>query len=112
MPGKRTRDDDGEHTALVAKPKEAGNDREHTALAAKRARVANHNLAYMEFVYGTNSDLCEDVIICAPTIGEQQTCYVTENLLDSGFLGHVDPALLAPWQPTASVHHAAAALVV
>ena len=69
----------------------------------------------MEFsrvVYGTNGDLCEDVIICAPTIDEQQNFCLTENLLDSGFLRHVDPALLDPWQPAASVHHTAAALVV
>ncbi len=132
--------DDGKHTAQAAKPKEVGGgDREHTAqaskrtrtakhkrkeggdggehtaLAAKREKAANHNEAYMEFSRVAYSDLCEEVIICAPTIDEQQTSEShmgPSAILDSDFPGHVDPALLAPWRPAASAHHTAAALVV
>ncbi|KAK4234434.1 hypothetical protein C8A03DRAFT_18665 [Achaetomium macrosporum] len=111
---KRDGDMDGEYTAPAAKRKEGGDDGEHTAPAAVRKRAAKHNVAYKKcnglgpkdpspfVVYDTDSDLCEDVIVCASTVDEQQTCYPTRNrtglsaILDSKFLGQVEPALLAP----------------
>ncbi|KAK4249281.1 hypothetical protein C7999DRAFT_12829 [Corynascus novoguineensis] len=111
---KRTEDgDDGENTALAVKHTEDGDDGEYAAPAAARkrvaarARTAKHNVAYEKepspfVIYDTDSDMCEDVIICASTVDEQQLRYLGENhtgpgtILDSGFLGHVDPALLAP----------------
>ncbi|KAL2193985.1 hypothetical protein P885DRAFT_44073 [Corynascus similis CBS 632.67] len=84
-----------------------GDDGEYAAPAAARARTAKHNVAYEKepspfVIYDTDSDVCEDVIICASTVDEQQPRYLGENhtgpstILDSHFLGHVDPALLAP----------------
>ncbi|KAK4237967.1 hypothetical protein C8A03DRAFT_34023, partial [Achaetomium macrosporum] len=81
-------------------------DSECTATAAVRKAAAKHNLLYKEepsplMASDTDSDLCHDVIICASTVDEQQTCYPTENrtglsaILDSDFLGQVEPALLA-----------------
>jgi hypothetical protein len=59
-------------------------------------------VAYKELspvvIYGTDRDMCEDVIVYASTIDEQQTCYLTKNrmgssaALDPEFLGHIDPA--------------------
>ncbi|KAL2196032.1 hypothetical protein P885DRAFT_78959 [Corynascus similis CBS 632.67] len=77
------------------------------ARAPPRARTAKHNVAYEKepspfVIYDTNSDVYEDVIICVSTVDEQQPRYLGENhtgpgtILDSDFLGHVDPALLAP----------------
>ncbi|KAK3302484.1 uncharacterized protein B0T15DRAFT_543067 [Chaetomium strumarium] len=71
-----------------------------------RKRAAKHNVAYKKepppfVIYDTDSGVCEDMIICASTVDEQQTCYLGENhmgpstILDSDFLGHVGPALLA-----------------
>ncbi|KAL2137751.1 hypothetical protein VTI28DRAFT_8386 [Corynascus sepedonium] len=84
-----------------------GDDGEYAAPAAARARTAKHNVAYKKepspfVIYDTGSDVCEDVIICASTVDEQQPRYLGENhtgpsvILHSDFLGHVDPALLAP----------------
>ncbi|KAK4149572.1 hypothetical protein C8A00DRAFT_18753 [Chaetomidium leptoderma] len=113
--GKRKRDGDmdGKYIAPAAKHKKGGDDGECTAPAAKRKRLARRkkaakqNVVYKKepspfIVYNTDSDLCHNVIICASTVDEQQTCYLEENhmgpsaILDSDFLGHVDPALLAP----------------
>jgi hypothetical protein len=97
--GKRKRDGDmdSECSAPAAKRKRA----------ARRKRAAKQNVAYKKepspfIIYDIDSDLCHDVIICASTVDEQQTCYLEEKhmgssaILDSEFLGHVDPALLAP----------------
>ncbi|KAL2016252.1 hypothetical protein VTK56DRAFT_4028 [Thermocarpiscus australiensis] len=96
--GKRKRDGDmdAEYTAPAAKRKDGDMNREYIAPAAKRKRTAKHNVAYTKNVTdGADSDLCEDVIICAP-------------IMDSDSLEHVDPALLAPWRPTGAAHHTAA----
>ncbi|KAK3305039.1 uncharacterized protein B0T15DRAFT_398302 [Chaetomium strumarium] len=137
---KRTKGDgDGKHPALAARRTESDGDgdrkcpapaarhtesdgeRECPALPANRKRAAGHKVAYRKelspvAIYNADSDPCEDVIICASTINEQQTCHFTKNLigssaaLDSEFLGNVDPALLAPWRPASAVHHTAAML--
>jgi hypothetical protein len=98
---------DSECSAPAAKRKEGGDDGECSAPAAKRKRAAKQNVAYKKepspfIIYDIDSDLCHDMIICASTVDEQQTCYLEEKhmgssaILDSEFLGHVDPALLAP----------------
>jgi hypothetical protein len=96
---------DGDYTAPAAKHKEGGDNGEYTAPAAVRKRAAKHNVAYKEpspfVIYDPDSDPCEDVIICASTADEQHTCYLEGDhrgpsaILDSDFLAHVDPALLA-----------------
>jgi hypothetical protein len=125
--GKRKRDDDidGEDTAPAAKRNKGGKDGEYTAPAAKRKRaakpkrVAKHNVAHEKdlftvVTYGPDSDLYKDVIICVSTVDKQEACYLTGTyigpsaILDSNFLAHVDPALLALWRPAASAHRTAA----
>ncbi|KAM7211334.1 hypothetical protein V8F06_013290 [Rhypophila decipiens] len=65
-------------------------------------------------LFGADSDPYEDVIICAPTVDDQQRRYLVENhmgpsaILDSDFIRHVDPALLAPQRPAASARYTAA----
>ncbi|KAL2192734.1 hypothetical protein P885DRAFT_46960 [Corynascus similis CBS 632.67] len=102
--------DDGEYAAPAAKHSEDGDDGEYAApaaarkRAAARARTAKHKVANEKepspfVIDDTDSDVCEDVIICASTVDKQQPRYLGENhmgpsaILDSDFLGHVDPAL-------------------
>jgi hypothetical protein len=112
-------DGDGKCPAPAARRIESDGNRECPAPPTKRKRAARHNVAYKKelspvVIYDADSDPCEDVIICASTVDEQQTCHLTKNhmgssaALDPEFLGHVDPALLAPWRPASAVHHTAA----
>ncbi|KAK4034076.1 hypothetical protein C8A01DRAFT_19067 [Parachaetomium inaequale] len=117
---KRTKGDgDGKCPASAARRTESDGDRECPAPPAKRKRAARHNVAYKKelapiVIYDADSDLCMDVIICASTVDEQQPCHLTKNhmgssaALDPDFLGHVDPALLAPCRPASAAHHTAA----
>ncbi|KAK4134586.1 hypothetical protein BT67DRAFT_449509 [Trichocladium antarcticum] len=119
---KRTKgDSDGKYPALAARRIESDGDKECPALPAKRKRVARYNVAYKKelspiVIYDADSDLCVDVIICVSTVDEQQPCDLTRNYmgssaaLDPDFLGHVDPALLAPWRPANAAHRTAAVL--
>ncbi|KAL2016576.1 hypothetical protein VTK56DRAFT_3277 [Thermocarpiscus australiensis] len=112
-------DGDGGCPAPAARRTESDGNRECPAPPAKRKRAARHDVGYKKelspvVLYDAGSDLCEDVIICASTVDEQQTCHFTKNhmgssaALDPDFLGHVDPALLAPWRPASAAHHTAA----
>ncbi|KAK4148362.1 hypothetical protein C8A00DRAFT_19795 [Chaetomidium leptoderma] len=114
-------DGDGKCPAPAARRTESDGDRERPAPPAKRKRAATHNVAYNKelspvVIYDADSDLCVDVIICAPTVDEQQPCHLTKNHMGSSaalypdFLGHVDPALLAPWRPANAAQHTAAVL--
>lgn len=120
---KRTKGDgDGKCPAPAARRAESDGDRECPAPPAKRKRAARYNVAYKKepspvVIYDADSDLCMDVIICASNVDdEQQPCHLAKNhmgssaALDPDFLGHVDPALLAPWRPANAAHHTAAVL--
>jgi len=112
-------DGDGKYPAPAARRTESDGNRECPAPPTKRKRAARHNVAYKKelspvVIYDADSDLCEDVIICASTVDEQQTCHLTKNhmgssaALDPEPLGHIDPSLLAPWRPASAVHHTTA----
>ncbi|KAK4119689.1 hypothetical protein N657DRAFT_556128, partial [Parathielavia appendiculata] len=134
--GKRKRDDDGDGTcpapaakrtkgdgdgkcpAPAARRTESDGERECPAPPSNSKRAARHRVAYKKelspvAIYDADSDPCEDVIICASTVNEQQTSHFTKKpmgssaALDPEFLGNVDPALLAPRQPASAVHTAA-----
>ncbi|KAM7182610.1 hypothetical protein V8F33_014176 [Rhypophila sp. PSN 637] len=116
--GKRKRHSDGEHAAPTNETKEGkvdGDNGEYTRPTIKRKRAATHDIAHKEgyspvVIFNADNDLCEDVIIYAPTINGQQRRSLTDNhivpsaILDPNFLRHVDPALLAPQRPAASAH--------
>ena len=91
--------DDGVYTAQASyKYKVGGNGREYAVLAAKRKRAAKRNEAYIEFSYVIYGGYYKEVIFCWPTIDEQQAYenYIGLSvILDSDFLGYVDPTLLA-----------------
>ncbi|KAK4110185.1 hypothetical protein N656DRAFT_303872 [Canariomyces notabilis] len=118
---KRTKGDgDGKCLALAARRTESDGDKECPPPPAKRKRAARHNVAYKELspivIDDADSDLCLDVITCASTVDEQQPCHVTKDhmgssaALDLDFLGHIDPAILAPWRPANAAHNTAAVL--
>lgn len=121
---KRTKDDgdgDGNCPAPAARRTERDGDRECPAPPAKRKRAARHNVACKKelspiVIYNADSDLYMDMIIYASTADEQQPSHLTKNhmglsaALDPDFLGHVDPALLAPWRPANAAHRTATVL--
>lgn len=106
--GKRKRDGGtgGEQTAPAPKRIKGDGDEKCPAppTDGKRANskrvAANKVVCKKELspaaIYNADSDPCEDVIICAGP--------------DSGFLGNIDPALLAPRRTGSAVHHTAAIL--
>jgi hypothetical protein len=106
---RRTEGDvDAECPAPAARHTVSGGERERPAPPANRKRAAAHKVAYKKelssvAIHNVDSDPCEDVIIYASTVNEQQTID-SSAALDSKFLGNVDPALLAPWRPASAVH--------
>ncbi|KAK4207481.1 hypothetical protein QBC37DRAFT_355216, partial [Rhypophila decipiens] len=117
------RHSDNENIAPTGESKEGkedGDNGEYTRPSTKRKRAATHNMAHKEgyspvVIFNADNDPCEDVIICAPTINEQQRRSLAVNhmgpsaIVDPDFLRHVDPALLAPQLPAASARQTAAA---
>ncbi|KAK4033331.1 hypothetical protein C8A01DRAFT_50046 [Parachaetomium inaequale] len=114
-------DSDRKYPALATRRIESDGDREYPAPPAKRKRAARYNVVYKKelspiVIYDTDSDLYIDMIIYISTIDEQQLYYLTKNhigssaALDPDFLGHVDPALLAPWRPANAAYYTAAVL--
>jgi hypothetical protein len=104
-------DVDAEYPAPAARHTVSGGERERPDPPANRKRAAGHKVAYKKelssvAIHNVDSDPYEDAIICASTINEQQTMD-SSAALDSKFLGNVDPALLAPWQPASAVYTAA-----
>jgi hypothetical protein len=110
---RRTEGDvDGKCPAPAARHTVSDGERERPAPPANRKRAAGHKEAYKRelssvAIHNVDKDPCEDVIICAPTVSEQQTVD-SSAVLDPEFLGNVDPALLAPWRTASAVHHTAA----
>ncbi|KAM7190420.1 hypothetical protein V8F33_009536 [Rhypophila sp. PSN 637] len=82
-----TQHSDSEYTAPTCESKEDkenSDDDEYTAPAAEGKRAATYDVADKEVsslieLFGADNDLYEDVIICVPTVDDQQRRYLVEN---------------------------------